>query len=38
VADIDRWDNGIAGELEAVHSAAAKLKQAKAGDDKGAGM
>jgi hypothetical protein len=33
VADIDRWDKGMAGELEAVHGAAAKLKEAKTGDD-----
>jgi hypothetical protein len=33
VADIDRWDKGIAGELEAVHGAAAKLKEAKTGND-----
>ena len=33
VADIDRWDKGMAGELEAVHAAAAKLKDAKTGDD-----
>jgi hypothetical protein len=33
VADIDRWERGIAGELEAVHAAAAKLKEAKTGND-----
>ena len=33
VADIDRWDKGMAGELEAVHGAAAKLKEAKTGND-----
>jgi hypothetical protein len=33
VADIDRWDKGMAGELEAVHGAAAKLKDAKNGND-----
>jgi hypothetical protein len=33
VADIDRWDKGMAAELEAVHAAAAKLKQAKTADD-----
>jgi hypothetical protein len=32
-ADIDRWDRGIAGELEAVRAAAAKLKTAKTGED-----
>jgi hypothetical protein len=33
VADIDRWDRGMAGELEAVHGAAARLRVAKTGDD-----
>jgi hypothetical protein len=33
VADIDRWDKGMAAELEAVHAAAARLKQAKTADD-----
>ena len=33
VADIDRWERGMAGELEAVHGAAARLKDAKTGDD-----
>ena len=33
VADIDRWDKGMAGELEAVHAAAAKRKEAKTGED-----
>jgi hypothetical protein len=33
VADIDRWSQGMAAELEAVHAAAAKLKQAKTADD-----
>jgi hypothetical protein len=33
VADIERWDRGMAAELEAVHAAAAKLKQAKTADD-----
>ena len=33
VADIDRWDAGMAGELEAVHAATARLKEAKTGDD-----
>jgi hypothetical protein len=33
VADIDRWDKGMAGELEAVHGAIARLKQAKTSDD-----
>jgi hypothetical protein len=32
-ADIDRWQRGMAGELEAVHAAAAKLKAAKTGED-----
>jgi len=33
VADIDRWSQGMAAELEAVHAAGAKLKQAKTVDD-----
>jgi hypothetical protein len=33
VADIDRWANGMAAELEGVHAAAARLKQAKTADD-----
>ena len=33
VADIDRWDQGMAGELEAVHGAIARLKQAKTSED-----
>ena len=33
VADIDRWAKGMAGELEAVQAAGAKLKEAKTGDD-----
>jgi hypothetical protein len=33
VADIDRWDKGMAAELEAVHAAATKLKEAKTADD-----
>jgi hypothetical protein len=33
VADIDRWDRGMAGELDAVHGAAAKLRAARTGDD-----
>jgi hypothetical protein len=33
VADIDRWEKGMAGELDAVHAAAARLKQAKTGED-----
>jgi hypothetical protein len=33
VADIDRWEKGMAGELEAVHAAGAKLKEAKTADD-----
>jgi hypothetical protein len=32
-ADIDRWAKGMTAELEAVHAAAAKLKQAKTADD-----
>jgi hypothetical protein len=33
VPDIDRWDKGMAAELEAVHAAATKLKEAKTADD-----
>lgn len=33
VADIDRWEQGIAGELEAVKAGGAKLKTAKSGED-----
>ena len=33
VADIDRWARGMAAELEAVHAAADKRKQAKTADD-----
>jgi hypothetical protein len=33
VADIDRWDQGMAAELEAVHAAEAKRKLAKTADD-----
>jgi hypothetical protein len=33
IADIDRWDRGMAAELEAVHAATLKLKQAKTADD-----
>jgi hypothetical protein len=33
VADIDRWDKGMAAELEAVHAAATRLDQAKTGND-----
>ena len=33
VADIDGWAKGMAGELEAVQAAGAKLKEAKTGDD-----
>ncbi|HET9726290.1 MAG TPA: hypothetical protein VFP28_05195 [Gemmatimonadales bacterium] len=33
VADIDRWDRGMGGELEAIHGAAARLRAAKTGDD-----
>ena len=33
VADIDRWDKGMAAELEAVHAAATRLKQAKTAND-----
>jgi hypothetical protein len=32
-ADIDRWQRGMAGELDAVHAAAGKLKAAKTGED-----
>jgi hypothetical protein len=38
VGDIDRWDKGMAGELEAVHGAAGKLKVAKTADDTVAAM
>jgi len=38
VADIDRWEKGMAAELEAVHAADAKRKQAKTADDTVAGM
>lgn len=38
VADIERWNKGMAGELEAVHAAAAKRKQAKTADDTVAAM
>ena len=38
VADIDRWDSGMAAELEAVHAAAARLKQAKTADDTATAM
>ena len=31
--DIDRWQRGMAAELEAVHEAAANLKSAKTGED-----
>jgi hypothetical protein len=33
VADIDRWEKGMAGELEAVRAAAAKVKEAKNAND-----
>jgi hypothetical protein len=33
VADIDRWEKGMAAELEAVNAAGAKRKAAKTGDD-----
>lgn len=33
VADIDRWEKGMAAELEAVRAAGARLKEAKTGDD-----
>src|ERR1043165_7332491 len=33
VADIDRWGKGMAGELSAVQGAAAKIKDAKTGED-----
>jgi hypothetical protein len=33
VADIDRWEKGMAAELEAVRAAAGKLKEAKTADD-----
>jgi hypothetical protein len=32
-ADIDRWEKGMAAELEAVRAAAGKLKSAKSGED-----
>lgn len=32
-ADIDRWQKGMAGELEAVRAASAKMKSAKTGED-----
>ena len=32
-ADIDRWEKGIAGELQAVQAAGAKLKTASTGED-----
>jgi hypothetical protein len=32
-ADIDLWEKGLAGELQAVHAAAAKLKSATTGED-----
>lgn len=38
VADIDRWDKGMAAELEAVQAAAAKRKAAKTADDTVAAM
>jgi hypothetical protein len=38
VADIDRWDKGMAAELEAVHEAGAKLKQAKTAEDSSTAM
>src|SRR5687768_12937649 len=33
VADIDRWEKGMAGELEAVTAAAEKMKVARTGED-----
>ena len=33
VADIERWSQGMAAELQAVNAAAAKLKQAKTAED-----
>jgi hypothetical protein len=33
VADIDRWEKGLAAELEAVQAAGEKLKGAKSGED-----
>lgn len=33
VADIDRWQKGMAGELEAVQAAAEKMKSARSGED-----
>jgi len=38
VADIDRWDKGMAAELEAVHAAAARRQGAKTADDTVAAM
>jgi hypothetical protein len=38
VADIDRWDKGMAAELEAVHAAAEKRRTAKTADDTVAAM
>ena len=38
VADIDRWDKGMAAELEAVHAAAARRSAAKTADDTMAAM
>jgi hypothetical protein len=32
-SDIQRWENGIAGELKAVQDAAAKMKTARTGED-----
>jgi hypothetical protein len=32
-ADIDRWEKGMTGELAAVQEAAARVKQAKSGED-----
>lgn len=33
VADIDRWEKGMAAELDAVHAAGGRLKEAKNGND-----
>jgi hypothetical protein len=33
VADIDRWEKGMAAELAAVRNASAKIKEAKTGED-----
>lgn len=33
IADIERWQRGVAAELEAVHEAGAKLASAKTGED-----